>query len=367
MKIIPIGSPKIVMQNPYSRHSYFAWPTVTRLQNGRIAVVASGFRMEHLCPFGKLVMACSDNEGETYTAPAVIMDTPLDDRDGGILPFGKSGVMVTSFNDRRAPFREWATRWAKNEETIAYVNSHLDLVTDEEEERYYGATFRMSDDCGVTFGPILKSPITSPHGPTLLSDGTILWVGTVHGEQASGFIKAYTVSPSGEMTRIGEIEDIVCDGEIQHACEPYAIQLPDGRILCHIRVQNIGRSSTEGTLFTVFQSISEDLGKTWSKPRQILPDKSGAPSHILCHSSGTLVAVYGRRIQPYGIMAMLSRDGGETWDVDHSLFTDEATADIGYPSTVELSDGSLLTVFYARPTPDAPSVVIMQQRWRFEK
>ena len=366
MKIIPIGKPETVMQNPDSRHSYFAWPTAARLQDGRIAVVASGFRMEHLCPFGKLVIAYSADEGKSYTAPAVVMDTPLDDRDGGILPFGESGVLVTSFNHPRAPYRAWAERWAKKPGVLAYVNSHLDLISDAEEEKYLGATFRISRDGGVTFGEIMKSPITSPHGPTVLSDGSILWVGTVKGEENQNFIKVYRVSQTGEMAYLGEIEDITVDGELQHSCEPYAVELPDGRLLCHIRVQNIGKSSVAGTLFTVFQSVSEDGGRTWSTPRQILPDKSGAPSHILCHSSGTLVAVYGRRIQPYGIMAMLSRDGGETWDVDHSLFTDEATSDIGYPSTVELSDGSLLTVFYARPTPDAPSVVIMQQRWRLE-
>ena len=55
MKITLIGEPRIVMQNPDSHHNYFAWPTAARLQNGRIAVVASGFRMAHLCPFGRAV------------------------------------------------------------------------------------------------------------------------------------------------------------------------------------------------------------------------------------------------------------------------------------------------------------------------
>ena len=367
MKITLIGKPQIVMQNPDSHHNYFAWPTAARLQNGRIAVVASGFRLEHLCPFGKLVIAYSDDEGESYSAPAPIMDTPLDDRDGGILPFGEKGVMVTSFNHPRASYRAWAPRYAKTPEMLEYVNRYLDTVTDEQEERYLGATFRMSRDGGITFGPIKKSPITSPHGPTLLSDGTILWVGTVIRGEKENFIAVYRVSPEGETEKLGTIEDIFYDGERQHSCEPYAIELPDGSILCHIRVQNIGKSSVAGSLFTVFQSVSQDGGRTWSRPVQILPAKSGAPSHILRHSSGVLVSTYGRRITPYGIKAMFSLDNGKSWDVDHDLFVNDATTDLGYPSTVELRDGSLLTVFYARPTPDAPSVVIMQQRWRFEK
>ena len=50
MKIVKLGDPKIIIDNPHSRHNYFGWPTATRLQNGKIAVVASGFRLKHICP-----------------------------------------------------------------------------------------------------------------------------------------------------------------------------------------------------------------------------------------------------------------------------------------------------------------------------
>ena len=99
MKIQKIGEPKIIISNPDSYHNYFAWPTVSRLQNGKIAVVASGFRLAHVCPFGKAVISYSENEGESSTVPAPIIDTPLDDRDAGILAFGESNVIVTSFNN----------------------------------------------------------------------------------------------------------------------------------------------------------------------------------------------------------------------------------------------------------------------------
>jgi len=45
------------MQKPDSHYNDFCCPTAARLQNGRIAVVASGFRMNHLCPFGKPVIS----------------------------------------------------------------------------------------------------------------------------------------------------------------------------------------------------------------------------------------------------------------------------------------------------------------------
>ena len=102
MRITKIGAPEIIMQNPDSCHNYFAWPTVARLKNGKIAVVASGFRLGHLCPFGKAVISYSEDDGKSYTAPAPIIDTYLDDRDSGILAFGESSVMVTSFNNTTA-------------------------------------------------------------------------------------------------------------------------------------------------------------------------------------------------------------------------------------------------------------------------
>jgi len=67
MKIVKISEPKIVMSNPYSQHKYFGWPTVERLKNGRIAVVTSGFRLRHVCVFGKTVISYSEDDGETLT------------------------------------------------------------------------------------------------------------------------------------------------------------------------------------------------------------------------------------------------------------------------------------------------------------
>ena len=59
MDIRLIGSQQIVMTNNESHHAYFAWPTIAKLQNGRICVGASGYRVEHICPFGKGVLAVS--------------------------------------------------------------------------------------------------------------------------------------------------------------------------------------------------------------------------------------------------------------------------------------------------------------------
>lgn len=369
MKIQKIGTPAIVMSNPYGKACYFAWPSVARLQNGKIAVVASGYRYGHICPFGKAVISYSENEGETYTAPAPVIDTPLDDRDAGILTFGDSGVMVTSFNNSVQFQREHIQkrRLANGDDKREdFFEKTLDMITAEEEERYLGSLFRISFDCGVTFGELYSSPVTSPHGPCLLHDGRILWVGRVFSADDSfsedSAVSAYQINTDGTSALLGKIPNVCEDGKKLDLCEPHAIELPDGTILCHIRAQ---RKDPE-QYFTTYQSESSDGGRTWTQPHRILDVLGGAPSHLLLHSSGVLIASYGYRENPCGIKVMLSRDGGKTWETGQDLYVNPTTWDLGYPCTVELTDGSLLTVFYAYESENR-SNVILQQKWRIEQ
>ena len=378
MKFHLLGDPRIIMENPYSRLNYFAWPTVARLKNGRLAAVASGFRLTHVCPFGKAVLSFSDDEGESWSLPAPVIDTVLDDRDAGLLPFDESGLIVTSFNNTLQFQRDWtlsdfhhnADDWLKNATPDQeYRLAYLDMITAEQEKIGLGGTFRVSFDNGVTFGPLHLAPISSPHGPTELHDGAILWVGEArsdcrHQLPNTDLVHAYRIDPgTGEMTWLGSIPDIEDTlGEKTYSCEPYAIQLPGGRILCHLRVYT---ANTE-LQFSTYQSESDDGGKTWSTPHRLIHPQGGAPSHIMMHSSGVLIAAYSNRlIGKPGIRLMFSTDGGESWDTDHILFESDYGDDLGYPATVELADGSLLTVFYAHTVEEGPAV-IWQQKWKLD-
>ena len=350
MKIVLNGEPKIIISNPDSIHNYFGWPSVARLQDGRIAAACSGFRLEHVCPFGKACIAYSSDNGETYTKPVPVIDTPLDDRDAGVVPFGKSGVILTSFNNTRE-FQRGCHPDNK------YMTDYLDTVTDEQEKDALGSEFCISADCGKTFGKVFKSPVTSPHGPIVLDDGTVLWVGGIFSDRYSypdgaQNLQCFKINLDGKMDFVGEIPDI--DG--LYSCEPHAVQLSDGTLICHIRTENN---------FSTYQSESTDCGRTWTKPHRILADHGGAPAHLLLHSSGVLISAYGYREYPYGIKVMFSTDGGKTWDTNHVLYENTVTDDLGYPATIELDDGSLLTVFYAHPDEDSPAV-IMQQKWTIE-
>ncbi len=359
MKIKIIEEPRVIMESSDKFHNYFGWPTATRLKNGKIAVGASGFRLGHVCPFGKAVLSFSEDEGKSYSAPKAAIDTPLDDRDAGLCPFGESGLIVTSFNNTRAQQRLWLSESEKTEQAKAIIANRIDAITDEDEEKYLGSTFTISYDNGESFGEIFKSPITSPHGPVELNDGSILWVGTRFTTTTEHQpIEAYKINLDGSMQKLGEIEAIEENGEDKMSCEPYAAQLQDGTIICHIRVEY---------KFTTYQSVSKDGGKSWSKPVKLLDDFGGAPCHILEHSSGALISTYGYRSEPFSIKAMFSFDGGESWDTDNIIASkDSFDWDLGYPSTVELPDTSLLTTFYGKAEKDGPAKV-MQTIWKFEK
>ena len=355
MKVEILSPSRTVMSNPRSRHNYFAWPTVTRLRNGRLMLGASGFRLRHVCPFGKAAVAFSDDEGKNWTLPMIVIDTPLDDRDVGLCPFGESGLIVTSFTNTR----EMQRSRLKPEDDNEYIEAYLKKITDEDEENYLGYTYRISFDNGLTYGPVMRGPVTSPHGPIELRDGSILWVGRkVDDDTKDTSIQVYKIFTDGKTPEYLSTLEPCREGIID--CEPHMVQLPSGRLVCHIRSDR-----KDPKVFTLHQSVSDDLGKTWTKPKQILGETGGAPAHLLLTSDGKVVCSYAKRTSPQKIYVMVSEDGCETWEQDLEVASGP-NWDLGYASTVELKDGSFLTIYYAHDEIEGPAV-IKQVVWRLVK
>jgi hypothetical protein len=78
---------------------------------------------------------------------------------------------------------------------------------------------------------------------------------------------------------------------------------------------------------------------------------------------GRLLMTYGHRRAPLGNQARLSEDQGRTWSAAMLISNDGSSTDLGYPSTVELDDGSLLTVWY-ESMKESPRAVLRQAHWR---
>ena len=157
----------------------------------------------------------------------------------------------------------------------------------------------------------------------------------------------------------GERWDMVTmayDGGVHPFNESSLLYLPSGRIVALVRIASASKSVPVGEKF-LWQTHSDDGGKTWSDVKRTR--MWGYPPQLLLLENGDVLCSYGHRRAPYGVRACLSRDGCETWDVDNEivlrddgLTTDGAvvgkgaSSDLGYPRTVELSDGSLFTVYY---------------------
>ena len=56
------------------RRFYSGWPTVCRRANGQLLVTCSGGREGHVCPFGRVEMITSDDDGQTWTWPRTLLD-----------------------------------------------------------------------------------------------------------------------------------------------------------------------------------------------------------------------------------------------------------------------------------------------------
>ena len=95
---------------------------------------------------------------------------------------------------------------------------------------------------------------------------------------------------------------------------------------------------------------------------------SGLPPHLLVLKDGRLLATYGRRTPTHGGFGeyiAVSRDGGRTWEFEAKL-SGSKNRDLGYPATIELDKGILLTVYYQQP-PTGGKPCIMATKWRLRE
>jgi hypothetical protein len=96
---------------------------------------------------------------------------------------------------------------------------------------------------------------------------------------------------------------------------------------------------------------SADGGVTWSlRSTPVRDQKKGSPGSLIRLKDGQLFLSYPDR-DARSICAKLSSDGGRTWSDEHVLRRDAGNWDIGYPRSVELADGRVLTAYYWNDAP----------------
>ena len=91
--------------------------------------------------------------------------------------------------------------------------------------------------------------------------------------------------------------------------------------------------------------------------------RSGAPGAPLLLSDGRIVIVYGTRVPPAGIRAVVSEDEGQTWSPEIIVRDDAGSWDIGYPRVWEAEPGRIGTVYYYNDKDDPVQVRPVDTLW----
>jgi len=155
------------------------------------------------------------------------------------------------------------------------------------------------------------------------------------------------------------------------------VELPDGRLMTMAWVHDV----VDDVTLTARAGFSTDRGRTWSAPFDT--GIQGGPINPLVLADGRVLACFARRTNPAGIRAVLSEDGGATWDVaDEFVVWDEASRRVsgeravdarrapddpslwgtmwgwtfGTPTAVQVPDGSVLVTFFASGFDGVPAI-----------
>ena len=300
------------------------FPFALRLRDGRIAVVLRG-GADHVGIKGRLDIVFSADEGKTWTPPATVVDSPVDDRNPA---FGqaKDGALVVGFwraakdtyrdydlDDPKQPTNTWVTHSTNGGKTWSEP-TEID-VRDIGYGSPYGKilTLREGDMLMNVYGQGLRAPgakLDSKEDYSYLyrsADGGKTW--TRHATIAARFN------------------------------ETGLLQLPDGSLLAALR--------SAGNKANVAIARSHDLGRTWSAPES-LSQPMAHPADLALLADGRVILVTGCRVAPLGVRGVVGDARGKfDWEKRVLLVGDSTNVDTGYPSSVMKKDGRVLTFYYA--------------------
>ena len=329
------------------RHQYCAWPSVTRTPDGTI-LVSYCRSEEHMGPDGEIQVVRSTDECESWSSPIVVRDSLIDDREGGMTRLSDGRVLAHVWSTFHTPDTyKGLPSTSYRDDVMEHWSRHTASVEYQSAADEHGSRIYQSKDHGLTWTDAGKGP-DSIHGGIELASGKILVAGY---RSVSPNIALYLADPQKlEWERITLYKPPAMPE--RRFGEPHIVQLPSGRVVMMLRSTAIpyDDSSSANCLWTTW---SDDEGRTWS---EALPtDLLGFPPHLCRLADGRILCSYGRRCSPYGERACIS-DDGITWDArrERVLRDDADGGDLGYPASMELEPGRILTVYYQSPYADPP-------------
>lgn len=337
---------------------YQGWPTVVRDEEGVLYAACSGYRSAHICPMGKNLFFVSRDGGESWSCPMVVNDTWFDDRDAGLTYLGEGRMILTYFHNSidsymtgnwRAMIERDSDEMARGA-VLAILDTYDKLPKDECGDAAYVKT---SKNYGMNWSEPVRVPISAPHGPVYTPSKRLLYFGRKLGENS---VELHESFDYGESWHYVSTVPPLGENHPGFVYEPHLAELPDGTLVGAIRVEIFEPGKK---ILTIYMTRSYDGGKTWTVPTPT--GICGTPPHLLLLRDGNLLLSYGRREEPRGSRARISTDGGFTFGEEYILSSSDSY-DIGYPSTVELDDGTLVTVHY-QAYGDDDKASILYTKW----
>lgn len=304
------------------------FPVLIRLQDGRLLAVLRGGGA-HIDVKGRLDIITSRDNGATWSAPQTVVDGPDDDRnpalgqlkDGTIL---LSYVILRGYDESGVKFKK-PGRSGRPFDGVYIVRSYDGGRTWTKPERSEAIHAFYNDQGAVSpFGKIVQLP-----------DGTVLMSVYFEFHDERGF-QTYLFR-SRDNGRTWDDPTLVGKGVNETAI----LALREGTLLAAMRS---GKDQGEALSIT----MSRDQGHTWSTPASVTQVREH-PADLIQLRNRDILLSYGERNPPYGIRALVSHDQGRTWTAPSApliLANDASNIDCGYPSSVQLPDGKLLTLYY---------------------
>ena len=308
------------------------FPVLVKLKDGSLGAAVRGGDA-HVGIKGRLDWVHSEDGGKSWSEPAVIVDSPWDDRNAGVgvMP---DGTIVMAYAEASTYNAEGKFDRTRGKYELFYVYS-----TDG--GRTWTSKLKLCPDLFYSGSPYGRI-ISLRNGTALMQIYTwedqaskLPGKNTPVGGQCVGLVR------SADNGRTWGDWSVVAQGHNEISL----VEVPDGRIVAAMRS---GRGDTG-----VCESV--DGGRTWTEPRTVTKVNHHPPD-VLLLNSGTLLMVYGCRLSPRGVQAILSDDGGKTWGFDSRAFLawKALNTDCGYPSAAQLDDGTIVTLYYAVGTTDLP-------------
>ena len=320
------------------RPTYHGWPTLCRTSDGRLLAAVSGGRERHICPFGRVYLYESTDGGLTWSAPRILSKGPLDDRDCGIVEAGDGSLLINYFT---------SIAFTRETNMPESWKEPMNSITLETLRREHGFWMMRSTDGGRTWSEKYAVPVNNVHGPTLLNDGSLLWIGRERGhyidQSCMGLrVKVYHSTDNGLTWKaIAAMPELAGQSQ-RHWHEVDTVQMADGRLITQIRNEN---NKTCIADIGTWQAESFDMGITWSTYHKVSPS---FPSDLLRLADGRILMTAGSRQKPYGVHVLVGPEiPVRHWSDETILTDDDETIDCGYPSTVQLDDGTLVTLWYS--------------------